>query len=253
MLLPFAIELAYRAGEILRAGLQQARHTESKGPTDLVSDIDKASEAMLVAAIRQRFPSHSIVAEEGSNTEGDHYTWVIDPLDGTLNYVHGFPCFSVSIGLLLDGVPYLGVVYDPLRDELFSAERGQGAFCNQQPLRVSTTPSLIQSLLTTGFPYERASLADNNLKEFSRILMHAQDVRRPGSAALDMAYVAAGRFDGYWELGTKAWDLAAGAVLVTEAGGQITGWQGEAWNPFQGRIVATNGQIHAELLQLLKP
>jgi myo-inositol-1(or 4)-monophosphatase len=251
-MLDWTINLAYRAGALLRSGLERERLLELKSRAEVVTDVDRASEALIVDAIRQQFPHHRIVAEEGGAAEGSSdFTWLIDPLDGTNNYAHGFPFFCVSLGLLQGDQPLLGVVYDPLRNELFSAERGQGARCNGRRLHVSATPSLGAALLTSGFPYNRFSNTDNNLREFGRLLLRAQDVRRPGSAALDLAYIAAGRSEGHWELGLHPWDVAAGALLVTEAGGTITDWQGQPWTVWNERMVATNGAIHSELLAAL--
>ncbi|HMQ31868.1 MAG TPA: inositol monophosphatase family protein [Chloroflexaceae bacterium] len=251
-MLNFAIELALRAGSVLRAGLAQERSVESKGHADVVTDADKASEALIVGAIAADFPDHAILAEEGGATAGaSEYEWLIDPLDGTLNYLHGNPVFCVSLGLLRRGEPLLGVVYDPCRDELFAAERGGGARLNGRPMRVSPTATLARSLLTTGFPYNRFSEPDNNLREHDHLLMKCQDVRRPGSAALDLCAVAAGRSDAHWELGLSPWDVAAGALIVREAGGTVTGWQGQPWRPGEPRLVASNGLIHAELVREL--
>ncbi|MBC8075210.1 MAG: inositol monophosphatase [Chloroflexales bacterium] len=252
-MLDWTIELAYRAGALLRAGLERDREIALKSRAEVVTDVDRASEALIVAAIRAQFPDHRVVAEEGGGAAGSSaYTWLVDPLDGTNNYAHGFPFFCVSLGLLQNDQPLLGVVYDPLRDELFTAERGAGARCNGRRLEVSSVARLDAALLTTGFPYNRFSDGDNNLREFGQLLLRAQDVRRPGSAALDLVYVAAGRSEGHWELGLHPWDVAAGALLVTEAGGRITGWQGQPWSPWDARMVATNGSaLHTELLEAL--
>lgn len=251
-MLDFAIDLAHRAGALLRAAAERERSFTPKLYADLVTDADRASEDLIVAAIRERFPDHAILAEEGSDIPGaSGYTWVIDPLDGTMNYFHGLPIWSVSIALLSAGAPLLGVVYDPTRDELFSAERGRGAFLNGRRLYVSRTARLAESLLTTGFPYSRAAQPDNNLREFSRLLLKARDIRRPGSAALDLCSTAAGRCDGHWELILSLWDVAAGALIVAEAGGTVTDRHGRPWLPWQGHIVATNGHIHAELISEL--
>lgn len=253
IMLDFAIDLAHQAGALLRAGLERERTIESKGYADVVSDIDRASEALIIDAIRRRYPHHSIVAEEGSAVEGVEYTWLIDPLDGTLNYIHGFPFYCVSIAALRSAANELeiGVVYDPFRGELFSARRGQGAFCNGRRLTVSATPVLKAALLTTGFPYDRGENPANNLAEFARVLMQVQDVRRAGSAALDLCYAADGRSDGHWELGLKPWDTAAGALMLLEAGGTLTDWAGQPWLPGNPHLVATNGLIHQELLTIL--
>lgn len=251
-MLDFAIELAYRAGGLLRAAAEGERSVEAKRYADLVTDADKASEALILGAIRERYPDHAILAEESGASGGSGgYTWVIDPLDGTLNYFHGFPFYSVSIGLAHAGELLLGVVFDPLRGELFAAERGQGARLNGRRLHVSATESLNQALLTTGFPYSRFSEPDNNLREFNHLSRRAREIRRSGSAALELCYVAAGRSDGHWELELNAWDLAAGALIVREAGGKVSGWRGEPWTLDNDRIVATNGLIHAELVREL--
>lgn len=251
-MLDFAIDLAYRAGALLRAAAERERTLTAKLHSDLVSDADKASEALILGAIRERFPDHAILSEESGASPGpSDYTWVVDPLDGTLNYVHGFPFYSVSIALARAGEPLLGVVYDPLRGELFAAERGQGARANGRRLGVSATTSLGQALLTTGFPYSRFSQPDNNLREFAHLSMRAREIRRSGSAALELSYIAAGRSDGHWELELNPWDLAAGALLVREAGGLVSDWQGRPWALAEPRIVASNGRIHAELLHEL--
>lgn len=250
-LLDFTADLAIRAGAILRAGIERERTIEAKSYNDVVSDIDKASEQLLVDRIHQQYPQDRILAEEGSNQAGEGRTWLIDPLDGTLNYVHGFPFCSVSIAVLQDNRPLIGVVYDPFREELFSARQGQGAYCNGRRLHVSQTAELRRALVTTGFPYNRFDNPDNNLAEFSRVLMQVQDVRRAGSAALDLCYAAAGRSDGHWELGLQPWDSAAGALLVCEAGGTVSGWHGEVWDPWSQKILATNGLIHEQLSALL--
>jgi myo-inositol-1(or 4)-monophosphatase len=248
-MLNFAIDLAHRAGALLRGRQEQERSVESKGFADVVTDADKASEALIVAAIRERYPDHGVVAEEGGQAAGaGEYQWLIDPLDGTLNYLHGMPVYCVSLAALRNGELHIGVVYDPSRGELFAAERGRGARCNGRALRVSATARLAEALLTTGFPYDRFSQPDNNVREHDHLLMRCQDVRRPGSAALDLCNVAAGRADAHWELGLKPWDVAAGALIVLEAGGTLSDWESRPWRPDNGRLVASNGQIHAELL-----
>ena len=251
-LLNFTTDLARRAGAILRSRLDTRREVTSKGHADVVTDADRASEALIIGAIREQFPEHAILAEESGATAGQaDYQWLIDPLDGTLNYLHGMPIFSVSLALLYRGELQVGVVYDPSRDEIFTAERGKGAHCNGRSLRVSDTSELVRALLTTGFPYDRFSQPDNNLREHNRLLMKVQDIRRPGSAAMDLCYVAAGRSDAHWELGLSPWDIAAGALIVREAGGLVTDWNAQPWHPGGDRLVASNGTIHAELLQEL--
>jgi myo-inositol-1(or 4)-monophosphatase len=251
-MLNFMIELAYRAGAELRVRTERERSVESKGFADVVTDADKASEAIIVGAIRERFPDHAIMAEESGQAAGtSEYQWVIDPLDGTLNYLHGLPIFCVSIGVLRNGELHLGVVYDPSRNELFAAERGGGARLNGRLLQVSRTGRLAESLLTTGFPYNRFSQPDNNIREHNHLLLKCRDIRRPGSAALDLCAVAAGRTDAHWELGLSPWDVAAGALIVSEAGGALSDWQGQPWAASNPRLVASNGRIHAELLKEL--
>ncbi len=252
-MLDFTVDLAYRAGALLRAGLERQHLTEHKGQADLVTDIDRASEALLFEALHTRFPDHRILAEEGSAAEGNSpYTWLIDPLDGTTNYAHGYPVACVSLGLLYDDQLHLGVVYDPFRNELFAAEQGQGAFCNGRRLQVSATKTLHAALLSTGFPYDRFTNPDNNIQECGRMLLAIQGIRRSGSAALDLCYVAAGRSDGHWELGLHPWDVAAGALLLREAGGQLSDWQNQPWTPWNPRLVATNGHIHQAVVEILQ-
>jgi myo-inositol-1(or 4)-monophosphatase len=252
-MLDFTIDLARRAGMLLLSRLEGQRDMVLKSRFELVTDADHASEELIIKAIAEQFPDHAIVAEESGGAQGESgYTWVIDPLDGTNNYAHGFPAFCVSLGLMKDGQLHLGVIYDPTRDELFSAERGQGARCNGRRLHVSETSTLAASLISTGFPYNFYELdQDNNAREFNTLLGRVQGIRRPGSAALDLAYVAMGRLDAHWELQLKPWDSAAGALLVTEAGGRISDWRGDAWNPWNDRLLASNGHIHDELIQAL--
>jgi myo-inositol-1(or 4)-monophosphatase len=256
IMLDFAIQLARSAGAILRDHYERALSIEHKSTEiELVTDVDRAAEALIVSAIRSRFPDHALFTEEAQGAAGPdrraEYTWIVDPLDGTTNYTHGYPMFTVSIALQRGTDLVLGVVYDPLRDELFAAERAQGVYLNGQRRRVSTTDRLVRSVVATGFAYNRATIPDNNVAEFGRVALKVQGIRRGGSAALDMACVAAGRLDGYWEMNLAPWDWAAGVVLVTEAGGVITDLDGGPWDLSKKRIVATNGLIHAELLQAL--
>ncbi|MEK7323923.1 MAG: inositol monophosphatase family protein [Chloroflexota bacterium] len=209
-----AVSIARRAGAILKEN-NGDRNVDFKGEIDLVTDYDHRSEALIVSALGEVFPDHALRAEEGSRANtGADYEWLIDPLDGTTNFAHGLPIFSVSLALLHHGEPVVGVVYDPSRDECFTAEKGGGAFLNGQRLQVSATPALDVALLVTGFPYDIRTNPHNNLAQFNHFAVRARAVRRLGSAALDLAYVAAGRFDGYWEFRLKPWDIAAGVLMV---------------------------------------
>ncbi len=244
------ITLAHQAGEILRTSFGQILHVDHKGVIDLVSDVDRRSEQYLLGQIHQRFPAHRIVAEESGVLagSGDH-TWYIDPLDGTGNYVHGLPIYSVSIAYAERGGFSLGVVYDPMRDECFSAERGQGAWLNGQPIHPSSTPDLDHALLVTGFPYDIRTNPENNLDHYAYFALRSQGVRRLGSAALDLCYVACGRLDGFWELRLQAWDVAAGALIALEAGAIVTNLAGgeDVISPPQSVVVA-NPQLHPMML-----
>ncbi len=245
--------LARGAGEILRASFGQQLRIEHKGVIDLVTDVDHRSEAYLLNEIRQRFPGHKIVAEESGETAGaDGQIWYIDPLDGTVNYAHGLPIFSVSIGFAEAGRMRLGVVYDPLRDECFSAQAGLGAWLNGEPLRVSETTELDRGLLVTGFPYDIRTNPENNLDHYARFALRSQGVRRLGSAALDLCYVAAGRFDGYWEIRMNSWDIAAGGLIAEQAGARVTNLAGEVdyISPPQS-ILAANPHLHLQMLAVL--
>jgi myo-inositol-1(or 4)-monophosphatase len=249
-----AIEAARAAGRTLRDALSQTRRISYKGPvTNLVTEMDGRAEAIVVDALTAAFPDDGILAEEGSARRGrSGRRWIIDPLDGTTNYAHGLPIFSVGIGLEAAGTIVVGVVYDPTRDELFVAERGGGAWLNDARLAVSTTATLDTSLLVTGFPYNIREVVDTNLKEYATFALRARAVRRLGSALLDFAYVAAGRFDGFWELGLSPWDVAAGRILVEEAGGTVTDLRGQPVDIDRPKVVATNGRIHEEVLAVLK-
>ncbi len=221
-------EWARSAGEILRAGYGKRHEINRKGRIDLVTEIDKRSEDYLLGMVRSHFPDHSIEAEESGVFAGlDEARWYIDPLDGTTNYAHDIPIFCVSIAFAQNGRVQLGVVYDPMRDECFRAERGKGATLNGSPISVSSITELSHSLLASGFPYDIASGKNDNLEQYAHFTRLTQGVRRSGSAALDLCYVAAGRCDGYWELAVESWDLAAGALIVEEAGGRITRADGE--------------------------
>jgi len=250
-ILKIAIEIAKNAGAILK-GHNGDRQISFKSEIDLVTDYDKRSEAYIVSALRQAFPDHALHGEEGTRiNKGADYEWLIDPLDGTTNFAHSLPIFSVSLGLAHHGQPVLGVVYDPSREEIFTAVKGGGAHLNGKPIRVSKTSTLNHSLLVTGFPYDARTNPDNNIKEFAQFTLRSQAVRRLGSAALDLSYVASGRFDGFWEKRINLWDVAAGTLIVREAGGGVTEANGESPIPHHC-IVASNGLIHTEMIAVLR-
>jgi len=250
--LQLAVELARRAGGLLLNGYGRATQVRHKGAIDLVTEYDLKSEELLVEGIRTAYPADAILSEEGGGEEGEGIRWLVDPLDGTTNFAHGLPIFSVSIACVRAEELLLGVIYDPTREELFHTLAGEGAFLNEAPIRVSATTTLDESLLVTGFPYDIRTNPDNNLSYFNALAVQARAVRRLGSAALDLAYVAAGRFDGYWELRLSPWDWAAGVLLLREAGGRVTTLSaGEKLLDGDATLVATNGQIHDELLAAL--
>ncbi len=245
--------LARGAAEILRAGFGQHMRVDHKGVIDLVTEADHRAEAYLLSQISDRFPGHRIVAEESGESAGaDGQVWYIDPLDGTVNYAHGLPIFSVSIGYSEMGVMRLGVVYDPMHDECYSAQSGSGAWLNGKPLHVSQAQTLDQALLVTGFPYDIRTNPENNLDHYTRFALRSQGVRRLGSAALDLCYVAAGRFDGFWEIRMSAWDIAAGGLIAEQAGARVTNVAGHAdYIATPSSILAANPQIHAQMLAVL--
>lgn len=247
-----ASSLAREAGAIQRNRMGSELNVQFKGEIDLVTEVDKACEALIVDGLKQAFPEHDILAEENDYPSlASPCKWIIDPLDGTTNYAHGYPWFCVSIALEIHGVVQVGVVYHPVQDELFSAIRGEGAHCNGRRLQVSRHHPLKNCLLATGFPYDRAPGNENNFSNFFHFQLAARGVRRAGAAALDLASVAAGRLDGYWECKLKPWDVAAGVLLVEEAGGRVSGHQGEPYSIYNHRILASNGQIHEEMCQVL--
>ncbi|CEJ44742.1 inositol monophosphatase family protein [Umezakia ovalisporum] len=249
--LDVATEAALAAGAVLQGYLGKLEDaiTEKGRPGDLVTAADKASEAEILSILRRHFPEHSILAEESGKlgNQDNEYLWAIDPLDGTTNYAHQYPSFAVSIGLLVNAVPQVGVIYDPFHEELFRAASGLGATCNRHYIKVSEISQLSKSLLVTGFAYDRRETCDNNYAEFCHLTHLTQGVRRSGSAALDLAYVACGRVDGYWERGISPWDVVAGVALLREAGGEVTAYDGTAFQIESGRILATNGKIHDKL------
>lgn len=247
-----AIDAARRAGTLLRAELGGARRIQHKGVINIVTEMDQRAEALIVDQLRAAFPDHAILAEEGGATAGTApFRWHIDPLDGTTNYAHGIPLYAVSVALERSGVVELGVVYDPSHEELFVAERAQGATLNGEPIRVSACTRLDQALLVTGFPYDIRTTADTNLPEYAALSLRTLAVRRFGSAALDLAYVAAGRLEGFWELTLGPWDMAAGGLIVQEAGGRVTDVRGGPWRLDGPGVLASNGHLHAEVLATL--
>ena len=246
--------LARKAGAILRDGYSKEHQVNYKGVIDLVTEVDHQSEAFLLGEVRRDFPDHHIFAEESGIIRGnDEHVWYIDPLDGTVNYAHHIPIFCVSIAYASKGVLTLGAVYDPMRDELFLAERGKGATLNGQAVGVSSATELQKSLLVTGFPYDAWNTEQDNFDNFVKFAKLTQGVRRLGSAALDLCYVAAGRFDGFWELSLKPWDVAAGGLICEEAGARVTNVKGEAdyISPPQS-VVASAVGIHKRMLDELK-
>src|SRR5512135_1226970 len=242
------------AGRYLKSHLGRGVETSYKGAVDLVTPYDLGAQDILVGRLSAAFPDHGFLAEEGLERPGaSGRRWVIDPLDGTTNFAHGFPVFSVSAGLERDGRLVLGFVYDPVRDEMFQAEAGRGASLNGAAIRVSTVSELDHSLLATGFPYDVRHSPENNLDHWARFIVRAQAIRRCGSAALDLSYVACGRFDGFWELKLKPWDVAAGSLIVSEAGGRVTDFDGGPFALGSPGLVATNGLVHGEVLEVLGP
>jgi len=247
-----AIDAAVQAGRFIRGSVGRIQDISYKGKTNLVTDVDKKAEAMIIRKIVAAFPDHSILSEEGRPRERSSvFKWLIDPLDGTTNFVHAFPFFSVSIGLEKDGAVVLGVVYDPMRDELFTAQKGAGAYLNNKRIKVSDTKRLSESLLATGFAYGVKEAADDNIANFRDFLMQARAIRRAGSAALDFCYVACGRFDGYWELDLNPWDCAAGTLLAREAGGKVSRHDGSAYSHYDKEVLASNGRIHHQMVNVL--
>jgi len=246
--LDIAVEIAREAGSLLIKLFKDPQEISYKRPSDLVTEADRRSEALIVERLHRHFPTHAVVGEEGGGQRIDSdYCWYVDPLDGTTNFAHGFPVFCVTLGLVYRGEVIVGVVFDPTRDELFTAERGAGAFLNHKRIQVSKTASLSESLLATGFP-PFASNHDLNIQFYFRFTLLSHGIRRAGSAALDLCTVAAGRFDGFWELKLNPWDKAAGSLLVTEAGGRVTDIAGRAFDLQADEIFASNGLIHEQMV-----
>jgi myo-inositol-1(or 4)-monophosphatase len=250
-----ACEAARGAGAVLRDHFARGReYTQKSGSLDLVTEADRASEAAISTFLEEHFPDHGFFGEEGGQRHAadGKPVWIVDPLDGTTNFAHRIPAFAVSIAAVIDSVPVACAVYDPMRDELFSAARGGGATLGEKALRVSDVDEIGRSILATGFPYDRRERIDFYLAHWKAAALGGHGVRRCGAAAIDLAWIAAGRFDGFWEYGLKAWDIAAGALLVEEAGGRVTDLAGGALALFGQRIAATNGRIHGDLLALLE-
>jgi myo-inositol-1(or 4)-monophosphatase len=245
-----AVEAAREAGAVLLTEHSRPQKISYKGDVDLVTETDKKSESLIVGRLRREFPDHRIVAEEGGTgaAAASRYEWHVDPLDGTTNFAHGYPCFAVSIGLLEDGKPLLGIVFNPVADEFFSAYRGEGAFLNGKPIRVSAIEKLATSLVATGFPASQRGEV-RNIHYYWHFTLRSHGVRRDGSAALDLCSVACGRFEAFWEFGLRSWDTAAGMIIVTEAGGRVTDLTGGPYHPGGPDVLVTNGHIHDEVLK----
>jgi myo-inositol-1(or 4)-monophosphatase len=244
---------AKKSGDLLAKNLNKKHSISYKGRKNLVTEMDRKSESIIIRLIKDRYPGHSIYSEESGllDKTPSEYKWIIDPLDGTTNYAHGFNFFAVSIALMKRDEILAGVVYDPIRGELYSAAKGQGAYLNKKRLRCSKIKNISESLLSTGFPYKLGKAMRRNINYFKSFMLKAQAIRRPGSASLDLCYVAAGRFDGFWEMELHPWDTAAGVLLVEESGGMVTDFQGKAFNPFMKQIVASNMNIHSQMLHIL--
>ncbi|MFO1463947.1 MAG: inositol monophosphatase family protein [bacterium] len=240
------------AGQLQLEGLKRARQIEFKGSINLVTDVDKACEKEIVDLLQGKFPDHDILAEEGSGRRKDsEYKWVIDPLDGTTNYAHGYRLFCISIALERRGEIVVGAVYEPNRDEMFLAEKGSGAALNGERIRVSEVADLNHAMLATGFAYNVREAKNNNLDHFENFLMKAQAIRRDGVAAIDLCYVADGRYDGFWELNLFPWDVAAGLLMIQEAGGKVTDFRGRPFDIYAKEICASNGKLHEAMVAVL--
>ncbi len=250
--LAFILELAHEVGTYIKKKAYTKKHISYKGEVDLITQFDKQSQDMIVRALTKKFPDFGILSEENINrTTGTATKWIVDPLDGTTNFAHGLPIWTISIALEVEGEIVLGVVYDPTRDEMFSALKNGGAFVNRKRMMVSKVKKLSESLLVTGFPYDVRTSAENNLNHFSNFAIRAQAVRRLGSAALDLCYTACGRFDGYWELKLSPWDQAAGSLMLKEAGGKITDFRGRPFDIYGDEVLGTNGLIHSQMMEVL--
>ncbi len=252
--LDFSQKISYVAGEIQKESYgKTGLRIEHKGRTDIVTEVDIKCEKAIIDSIVSEYPNHGILAEEGGGKKSDgEYLWIIDPLDGTTNYAHGFPIFCVSVALACNGQVIAGSVYDPLRDEMFSAALGEGATLNGNPIKVTVAAKMEEALIATGFPYDVKTNPKNNIDNFKRVVMECQAVRRPGSAAIDLVYVACGRVDAFWEQRLKPWDMAAGQLIVSEAGGTVTDMKGEQLDLYGETICVANATLHPQLLALLE-
>jgi len=247
-----ACEVAKSTGNLIMRNRDKIKDVSFKGEINLVTDVDRKAEEHIISILRKRFPKHNFLAEErGGVMNGFLYRWIIDPIDGTTNFAHGFPFYSVSIALEYNSDIILGVVYDPVRREIFVAEKGKGAFLNNKSISVSDTTSLKESMVATGFAYDFKKAYDSNIENFVNFLSKSQAVRRAGSAAIDLCYVACGRFDGFWECDLHPWDTAAGWLIVKEAKGRVTKFNGDKYSCFDKEILASNGKIHNEMMELL--
>jgi myo-inositol-1(or 4)-monophosphatase len=248
-----AIQAALKGGEIVQKCKGRIKRVGYKGVVNLVTEADRLSEDAIIKIIRKDFPEHNILTEESKRYEKElDYKWIIDPLDGTTNYAHRFPVYCISIALEKEGEIILGVVYNPVLDELFVTEKNKGAFLNGRRIHVSAQRDLSKSLLATGFPYDIRESKVNNLDHFENFALRAQAIRRAGAAALDLCYLAKGIFDGFWELKLSPWDTAAGSLMVKEAGGKVTDFSGKRFSIYQKNILATNGKIHNQMMNVLK-
>jgi myo-inositol-1(or 4)-monophosphatase len=251
--LKLAVDLARAAGAVQMEHLNEVHSIEFKDKKNLVTEVDKQCERLIVDGIRAKYPDHDVLGEEGEGERKESdFLWIIDPLDGTTNYAHQFPFFDVSIGLSIKGELIAGVIYDPVRDELFAAEKGKGAALNDKPIHVSKTANLGDALMATGFAYvDHSSPRVGNVSEFEAFVRASRAVRRPGAAAIDLAYIACGRLDGFWEPNLKPWDMAAGALIIAEAGGRLSTYNGGEFDLYGDEILASNGLIHGEMIGVL--
>jgi myo-inositol-1(or 4)-monophosphatase len=257
-MLTIAVKAARRAGNVINRGARDLDllTVTTKGPKDFVSEVDREAERSIVETLHATYPDHAILAEEGTGRDKNadaEYVWIIDPLDGTTNFLHGFPQYCVSIALAHKGVVTQGVIYDPVRNDLFTATRGRGAFLNDRRIRVSRRQHLRECLIGTGFPFRDGSFLDTYLQMMKTMITHTAGLRRPGAAALDLAYVAAGSYDGFFEVGLNPWDVAAGSLLVLESGGLIGDLAGEGDYLHGGQVIAANPKIFSQMVQTLSP